>query len=308
METVLQIRNLNKSFKKRHVIKDISFDVYAGEVFGFLGSNGAGKTTTIKMIMGFLFPDSGEIIINNINLEKNYEKAMSYLGGIVENPEMYKDLSGMTNIKMYSRLHKGVTDQRIDEVVSLVGMTNRINDKVKKYSLGMKQRVGLAQALVHKPKLLILDEPTNGLDPNGIKELRDILKKLAHEEGIAVLVSSHMLSEMELMCDRVGIINNGEFLSVSNMSDFLKQVSGDCIYKISTSQVLAAKELLQNEYSDKIRETYDDYITLAVEEEEVSKVITLLATNDITILGVAKQEVSLEDAFINATGGGDQIE
>lgn len=308
METVLQIRNLNKSFKKRHVIKDISFEVYAGEVFGFLGSNGAGKTTTIKMIMGFLFPDSGEIIINNINLEKNYEKAMSYLGGIVENPEMYKDLSGMTNIKMYSRLHKGVTAGRIDEVVSLVGMTNRINDKVKKYSLGMKQRVGLAQALVHKPKLLILDEPTNGLDPNGIKELRDILKKLAHEEGIAVLVSSHMLSEMELMCDRVGIINNGEFLSVSNMSDFLKQVSGDSIYKISTSQVSAAKELLQKEFSDKIRGTYDDYIMLAVEEEEVSKVITLLATNEITILGVSKQEVSLEDAFINATGGGDQIE
>lgn len=210
MEAILSVKNLNKSFGSRSVIRNVSFDVYGGEIFGFLGPNGAGKTTTIKMIMGFLFPDSGEISICNMNLKKQYEKAMNLVGGIVENPEMYKEMTGYENLRMYARLHDGVTEARIQEVVALVGMQNRAGEKLKKYSLGMKQRIGLAQAIVHKPKLLILDEPTNGLDPAGIKELRDILKKLAHEENIAVFVSSHMLAEMELMCDRVAIIDRGQ--------------------------------------------------------------------------------------------------
>jgi len=224
-ETVLQINHLSKSFGKKKIIDDISFEVYAGEIFGFLGPNGAGKTTTIKMIMGFLSLDEGQIMINGIDMKKDYELAMSNLGGIVENPEMYKDLSGQTNLEMYGRLHNGVTKERITEVVELVGMQNRIKDKVKKYSLGMKQRVGLAQSLLHRPKVLILDEPTNGLDPSGIKELRDILKKLSHEDGVAVFVSSHMLSEMQLMCDRVGIINNGRLLGVKPIQELMEEAS-----------------------------------------------------------------------------------
>lgn len=307
MEAVLQIKNLNKSFKNRHIIKDVSLDVYAGEVFGFLGPNGAGKTTTIKMVMGFLFPDSGAISINGIDIKKNFEEAMSSLGGIVENPEMYKNLSGMTNIQMYARLHDNVTQERINEVVELVGMSNWINEKVGKYSLGMKQRVGLAQALVHNPKLLILDEPTNGLDPNGIKELRDILKKLAHEENVAVMVSSHLLNEMELMCDRVGIINHGTLISVSTVEELMKNVSGETKYRILTSQPDKAKELVIKDYSDKIREVNQFNIVMAIEEEDVSKIIALLATNGVNINGVSKCEVSLEDAFMNATGGGNII-
>lgn len=307
MEAVLKIRNLNKSFKKRHIIKNISFDVNSGEVFGFLGPNGAGKTTTIKMVMGFLFPDSGEILINDLDIKKSFEDAMAGLGGIVEIPEMYKNLSGMTNIQMYARLHENISQERIDEVVEMVGMTNWINEKVGKYSLGMKQRIGLAQALVHSPKLLILDEPTNGLDPNGIKELRDILKKLAHEENVAVMVSSHLLSEMELMCDRVGIINHGELISVSPIGEFMKQVSGETKYRILTSQVEEAKKLLEKDYADKIKEVFPSSIVMTIEEEEVSKVIALLATNGIIINGASKCEFSLEDAFMNVTGGGNII-
>ena len=154
MEPVLSLRHINKSFGKRRVINDLSFDVYPGEVFGFLGPNGAGKTTTIKMVMGFLRIDSGEVIIDGIDVKKDYEGAMSRLGGIVENPEMYKNLSGRKNLEMYARLHNKLDRHRIDEVTALVGMTERIDDKVKRYSLGMKQRVGLAQALVPGPGCL----------------------------------------------------------------------------------------------------------------------------------------------------------
>ena len=308
MSSILEIKNLNKSFKKKHIIKDLSMNIEAGEVFGFLGPNGAGKTTTIKMVMGFLFPDSGEIYINGYDLKKDYEKAMSFLGGIVENPEMYKNLTGMTNLKMYARLHENVDKNRIDEVVHMVGMSNWINEKIGKYSLGMKQRVGLAQALLHKPKLLILDEPTNGLDPNGIRELRDILKKVAHEDGVAVMVSSHLLSEMELMCDRVGIINHGELKSVNTVEELIAQVSGGSKYTIGTKQVKEAKELLDANYPNKINKVFEDKIVLEIEEEEVSKIIVLLTENKIMINGVNKTEISLEEAFLNTTGGGTEIE
>ena len=308
MSSILEIKNLNKSFKKKHIIKDLSMNIEAGEVFGFLGPNGAGKTTTIKMVMGFLFPDSGEIYINGYDLKKDYEKAMSFLGGIVENPEMYKNLTGMTNLKMYARLHENVDKNRIEEVVQMVGMSNWINEKISKYSLGMKQRVGLAQALLHKPKLLILDEPTNGLDPNGIRELRDILKKVAHEDGVAVMVSSHLLSEMELMCDRVGIINHGELKSVNTVEELIAQVSGGSKYTIGTKQVKEAKELLDANYPNKINKVFEDKIVLEIEEEEVSKIIVLLTENKIMINGVNKTEISLEEAFLNTTGGGTEIE
>ena len=177
MEAVLRVKNLNKSFGSRPVIRDVSFDVYSGEIFGFLGPNGAGKTTTIKMILGFLFPDSGEISICDLDLKKHYEKAMNLVGGIVENPELYKEMTGYENLRMYARLHDGVTEERIQEVVRLVGMQNRAGEKLKKYSLGMKQRIGLAQAIVHRPRLLILDEPTNHLDMKARETVSAYLKR-----------------------------------------------------------------------------------------------------------------------------------
>lgn len=306
-ETVLQIYNLSKSFGKKKIIDNISFEVFAGEIFGFLGPNGAGKTTTIKMIMGFLSVDEGRIVINGNDLRKNYEQAMSNLGGIVENPEMYKDLSGRTNLEMYGRLHEGVTKQRIDEVIQLVGMQNRINEKVKRYSLGMKQRVGLAQAILHHPKILILDEPTNGLDPSGIKELRDILKNLAHEEGVAVFVSSHQLAEMQLMCDRVGIIDKGRLLGVKPIHQLMEDASGGTFYRIATKQADQAESILGEAFAGKIRNKTADSIELKADTEEVPEIIRNLATNGISIFGVNKLETSLEAAFISLTGGGNSI-
>jgi ABC-2 type transport system ATP-binding protein len=183
MNPLLQLKNARKDIGKKTIIHDLSLEVFPGEVFGFLGPNGAGKTTTIRMIVGLMGITSGEVLINGISIQKDFEKAIQHVGAIVENPEMYKFLTGYQNLLHYARMAKGVTKERIDEVVKLVGLEKRIHDKVKTYSLGMRQRLGLAQALLHRPSLLILDEPTNGLDPAGIREIRDYLRKLAKEEG-----------------------------------------------------------------------------------------------------------------------------
>lgn len=206
MKTIAQLQNVTKVIKGKKIIDSLSFEVNEGEVFGFLGPNGAGKTTTIRMIVGLMKITEGDVLISGKSIQKDFAEAINEVGAIVENPELYKFLSGYQNLKHFARMHKGITEERIKEVVELVGLTSRINDKVKTYSLGMRQRLGIAQCLLHKPKLLILDEPTNGLDPAGIREIRAYIRKLAAEEGMAVIVSSHLLSEMEMMCDRIAIL------------------------------------------------------------------------------------------------------
>ncbi|MBO4327161.1 MAG: ABC transporter ATP-binding protein [Clostridia bacterium] len=309
METILKVNKLNKSFRGHHVIRDVSFEVYAGEVFGFLGPNGAGKTTTIKMIMGFVYPDSGEITICGHTLNKEYEEAMQCVGGIVESPELYKNLSGFTNLKMYGRLHPGVTDARIYEAVKLVGMEKRANEKVKKYSLGMKQRIGLAQGILHKPKLLILDEPTNGLDPAGIKELRTIIREMAAKDNTAVFVSSHLLSEMELMCDRVAIIDKGVIIGEKRV-DELKTLGTGERYDYGVSDAEAALALLREQglSAEKLSPKNGlEFITVKTEANGLPEITYKLLSAGISVYTVSREENSLEDAFINLTGGGNTI-
>ncbi len=209
MESIVVLKDVTKVIKGRKIIDNISFEVNKGEVFGFLGPNGAGKTTTIRMIVGLMGITSGDITIAGSSIKTKFEDAVRHVGAIVENPEMYKFLTGYQNLMHFARMSKGITKEKIDEVVELVGLTSRINDKVKTYSLGMRQRLGVAQCLLHDPDVLILDEPTNGLDPAGIREIRDYIRLLAREKKMAVIVSSHMLSEMEMMCDRIGIIQDG---------------------------------------------------------------------------------------------------
>ncbi len=216
---VLQLKRLMKKSQDRTIVNDLSLDIYPGEVFGLLGPNGAGKTTTIRMIVGLSTYSTGEIIIGGFNLEKQFVSAITHVGAVIENPEFYKFLSGYKNLKLFARLHHGVDDARIMEIVRMTGLEQRIHEKVETYSLGMKQRLGLAQALLHSPSVLILDEPTNGLDPEGIRELRDYLTYLAHEQGIAVFLSSHILAEMELLCDRVGIVQHGKLLEVVELKE-----------------------------------------------------------------------------------------
>ncbi|EHZ3605543.1 ABC transporter ATP-binding protein, partial [Listeria monocytogenes] len=220
-ERALQVTNLHKKIRKREIIKGISFEVMPGEVFGFLGPNGAGKTTTIRMIVGLIKPTSGTILIGGKDIRKNFTEAMRGLGSIVENPEFYTFLTGQENLAYFARMDSSIKKERIQEVTELVGLEKRINDRVSTYSLGMRQRLGIAQALLSNPKLLILDEPTNGLDPSGIHEMRDFIRALARNEGISVLVSSHLLSEIELLCDRVAIMTDGTIIKTDQVAHLL---------------------------------------------------------------------------------------
>lgn len=308
-EVVLGIAHLSKFFGKKQVLYDISFDTYAGEVFGFLGPNGAGKTTLIKTVVGHLMIDDGAISICGKTLKKDFEGAMAQVGGIIENPEFYKYMSGYDNLLQYARL-RGVSDEaRVREVVHLVGLDNRIHEKVSRYSLGMRQRLGVAQAILHRPKLLVLDEPTNGLDPAGIKDLRDILKRIAHEEGASVLVSSHLMSEMELMCDRVGIILGGRLVDVKPVDELISSTAmdkSDFVFETGNGEAVvplldfiddADKILLDNGDVEIVIPKYD-------EKERLCRINRAIVNAGIELYSVSRKENKrLEDVFIEMTGG-----
>ena len=222
-KTILKCENLNKKFGKKQILYDVSFDMNEGDILGFIGPNGAGKTTTIKLILGLQGINGGKVSINGYDIEKQFTKAIEKVGAIVENPDLYMYLTGYDNLKLVKNLYKNIDDNRIDEVVKLVKLENRIKDKVSKYSLGMRQRLGIAQAILHRPNLLILDEPTNGLDPEGIKEMRELLLELANKEKMAILISSHNLAELDNLCNKVCIIQNGKIIETSDIADIKHQ-------------------------------------------------------------------------------------
>ncbi len=207
---ILEVKNLSKSFGKRKVLKNITFDIYEGDIVGLIGPNGAGKTTLIKTILSLYKKDTGSVKICGYDNKKDLEEALSKTGSIIENPDLYQNISGRKNLKITALINDIKDKEYIEKMIKFVKLEDRIDDKVKKYSLGMKQRLGLANALIKRPKLLILDEPTNGLDPLGIKELRGILRKISREENMSILISSHILSEVENICDRILIIDEGK--------------------------------------------------------------------------------------------------
>ncbi len=308
MSKVLELKNVTKIMSNRKIVDNVSFEINSGEIFGFLGPNGAGKTTTIKMITGLLKIDEGDILISNNDVKKNFEKALSQVGGIIENPEMYGYLTGRTNLEIYGRMHGNISKERINEVIKLVKLENRINDKVKKYSLGMRQRLGVAQALLHNPKLLILDEPTNGLDPMGIKELRDTLRHLAEKEGLAVLVSSHLLSEMELMCDRVGIIDNGKIIDIKTLKDIKKQnIESLITYELEVSNYSLARKIIENDYNKISEEITVDFkenkILISCSRDEIANVNKALIMENILVYTIKPINNTLEDEFMKVTTG-----
>jgi ABC-2 type transport system ATP-binding protein len=298
VQPIVKIKNLKKDIGKKQIIKGISFDVYGGEVFGFLGPNGAGKTTTIRMLLGLISITEGEIYIKGHSITKDFEKAIVHVGGIVENPDMYKHLSGYKNLVHYARMYPGIGKEKINQVVKLVGLENRINDKVKTYSLGMRQRLGLAQALLHSPSILVLDEPTNGLDPAGIHELRNHLRNLAHKENIAIFVSSHLLSEMELMCDRVGIIQNGTLVEIQTLNEMLDEKT-NTIVTFNVSPIDNAKTCLA-EYNPVVK---GDELEISAETEDIPTIVEKLVNEKIKIYGINKSAKNLESRFLEVTGG-----
>ncbi|WP_414839705.1 ABC transporter ATP-binding protein [Carnobacterium sp. TMP28] len=294
--SVLKVSNLTKKIKKTQIIKEVSFDIKEGEILGFLGPNGSGKTTTLRMIVGLTKPTSGEITICGQSIEKDFVKAMSNVGCIIEGPDLYDYMSGYKNLELLGSMSKNVTKKDIDEAVALVGMQGRIHDKVAIYSMGMKQRVGLAQALIHKPNLLILDEPTNGLDPQGIHEFREIVKKLAKEKGIAVLISSHLISEVQLMCDRVSIINNGTIIRNASIDEVLS--TGEVVWTVDNPEKVQVVLKKRFEIDSTIN---GNELTALVDVEKLLKINRTLFDLGFEIKYVENKKRTLEDLFLTLT-------
>ena len=297
-ETILKCENLHKSFRKKEILKGVSLEIKSGDILGFIGPNGAGKTTTIKLILGLQKIGSGKVIINGFDIQKNFEKAITRVGAIIENPDLYMYLSGLDNLKLIANLYNGIDDKRINEVIKLVGLENRINDKVSKYSLGMRQRLGVAQAILHRPNLLILDEPTNGLDPEGIKDLRNLLIKLAKEENMGVLISSHNLSELESFCNRICIIKNGAIVETSDLATVKKEAS-DGNYIIEVDDAKKARMIVGD-----ISSAQDNtHLQIHADKDNIPFIIKKLVLQDIKIYEIKEDVISLEDAFFKKTGG-----
>ena len=289
---VLEVKNINKFFGKKQILKDISFDIEEGEILGFVGPNGSGKTTTIKIILGLQKASSGEVYINGDNIKENFENAIRKVGAIVESPDMYMYLSGLDNLKLVANYYN-ISHDKIDSIVEFVGLKDRIKDTVSKYSLGMRQRLGIAQAILNKPNLLIVDEPTNGLDPSGIIEFRKMLKELAKKEKMSIFISSHNLAEIENICDKVLLINEGKIVSL----DVLHEKNDKDKYKLELN---STKKLENKENIEIIDENFINYYG---EKEDIAKFIEFLVSKKIKIYSVIKDKESLEDIFIKKTGG-----
>lgn len=300
MDTIVELKNVTKVIKGRTIIDNISFQVNKGEVFGFLGPNGAGKTTTIRMIVGLITITSGDIEVGGSSIKNNFEDAVRHIGAIVENPEMYKFLTGYQNLIHYARMAKGISKEKIAETVELVGLSDRIHDKVKTYSLGMRQRLGLAQCLLHDPQVLILDEPTNGLDPAGIREIRDYVRLLAREKNLAVIVSSHLLSEMEMMCDRIGIIQNGRLIDVQLVQE-LVHGSAEISFELEVVPTDKALNLIEVHYPNVRANRSRNGLTIELPKEQIPTLIKTFVSEDIQVFAIREVAKTLEDRFLELT-------
>jgi ABC-2 type transport system ATP-binding protein len=305
-EPIVSLKNVTKRIGRKTIIDNLTFDVPQGEIFGFLGPNGAGKTTTIRMMVGLMKISEGEVLIKGKNIKSEFSEAIRHVGAIVENPEMYKYLSGYHNLVHYARMVPGVTQGTIEEVIKLVKLENRIHDKVKKYSLGMRQRLGVAQALLHNPSLLILDEPTNGLDPAGIRELRDYLRHLTRIEGITVIVSSHLLTEMELMCDRVAILQEGKLVDVKPIQELIGSSDFVQTYHIEVSSIEQSLKIIKKMIDTNDVHVVSDKIEVVTDRDMIPGILKALMLEDISVYSVQVVRQSLEDRFLEITGG-DQI-
>ncbi|MBV8518693.1 MAG: ABC transporter ATP-binding protein [Acidobacteria bacterium] len=296
-DTALVAEHLTKVIGDRTIVDDVSFALRGGEVFGFLGPNGAGKTTTIRMLVGLIAPTRGSITICGHDVRRDFERALRCVGCIVENPDLYRFMTGRENLEHFARM-LGVASGEIERVAALVNLAHRLDQRVGTYSLGMRQRLGIAQALLGDPRVLILDEPANGLDPAGIREIRELLRGLAAERGMAVFVSSHLLAEVELTCDRVAIIHKGRILKTGSVREL---ISSQRTMEFRVDDVARAHELFRARGVE--AESYDDTLVAAIDETQAPPLIAALAEQGVGVFHAREKVHTLEELFLEATGG-----
>jgi ABC-2 type transport system ATP-binding protein len=303
-EVVLRTNGLSKKFGKRWAVKDLNIEVHRGDVFSFLGPNGAGKSTAIRMILTLLRPTAGSIEIFGMDLRKNRSAILSRVCGIVEKPDFYLYLSAYKNLEILGSMTRSVRREEIMEVLDLVGLKLRAFEKVKAFSHGMKQRLGIAQALLTKPELIILDEPTTGLDPQGMKEVRGLIKKLASEKEMTIFLSSHLLSEVEMVATRMAVINRGELIAQGPVSELLDREPME--YFIQVSPLDSAVELIRKLPWAEILSVENGKIEMRMEPGQASKLNRILITNHIEVSSFYPRR-TLEDFFLKVTEGKSEI-
>lgn len=280
---ILEVNNLSKSFGNKLIIKNISFSIKEGEVVGFVGPNGSGKTTTLKLLTNLIYPDSGTIVINSYNLLKSREKALSNVSGIIENPGVYSYLTGRENLEFIRKINCK-TKEKMNSIIDYIGLSSRIDDTVKKYSLGMKQRLALGMSILCEPKLLILDEPTNGLDPTGTMEFRNLITKLSQETKVSVLISSHLLNEIDKICNSIIFIKQGELVSFKDNKN-----KNDLLYKARISNSTTISSILKNlDYILNISMQNENEILFKIKNGRLHDMLSLLAENEIKLIDIEK--------------------
>jgi ABC-2 type transport system ATP-binding protein len=297
MPPVLVASNLTKVIGKRTIVDGVSFSLSPGEVFGFLGPNGAGKTTTIRMLVGLIKPTAGNVTICGFDVRRDFEKALRNVGCIVENPDLYRFMTGRENLEHFARM-LSVPSSEIERVGERVQLAHRLDQRVGTYSLGMRQRLGIAQALLGNPRLLILDEPANGLDPAGIREIRELLRSLARDRDMAVFVSSHLLGEVELMCDRVAIIHKGALLREGSVADL---ISNRREMEFRVGDVVRASEIVREKGLPFRADT--DRLWISMDENDAPPLLAAMAAEGIAVFHAQRHVESLEEMFLQATGG-----
>ncbi|MDR3542548.1 MAG: ABC transporter ATP-binding protein [Desulfosporosinus sp.] len=296
---VLELTDLWKTIKGKDIVKGVNLTLYPSQIFGFLGPNGAGKTTTIRMIVGLIKPSKGSVSICGYSVTHDFVKALSNVGCIIESPDMYKYLTGMENLLQFAAMDKKISSQRIKDVIEMVGLQHRVNDKVNTYSLGMRQRLGIAQSILSKPKLLILDEPTNGLDPAGITEFRNLIRSLAYEEGMAVFVSSHLLLEIQQMCDVVSIIKQGSVIRTANVQAILH----DDRIEWQLNDPDKAIALLRDHWNIEAVQLKSNTLSANITQHPLNKINELFIREGIELTYCSTKQTTLEDLFLALTEG-----
>jgi len=301
-ENVIEISGLTKRFKEVLAVDELSFQVHKGDVFGFLGPNGAGKSTTIRMILSLISPTSGKIKVFGKPLTENRKEILSNVGAIVEKPDFYLYLPAIKNLEILAKISgKEVSQNRIFELLELVGLKNRAKSKVKTYSHGMKQRLGIAQALLHNPELIVLDEPTTGLDPHGMKEIRDLIIRLSKEEKKTIFLSSDILSEIELVANRMIIINKGSKIVEGEVSKLLNTNSVKVTVEVDNSEQ-AVKVLENTIWYKSIESITENKLSVNLEQKDIPTLNKYLIEKGVMVNALVPVR-SLEDYFLNITSG-----
>ncbi len=296
-QTIIKVRNLSKKFGTFEAVKNVSFTVHKGDVFGFLGPNGAGKSTTIRCLLSLISPDNGSIELFDKSLQRNRSEILANIGSIIEKPDFYKYLSAQKNLEIFARISGAdVSKKEIHEMLDFVGLGDRAKHKVKGFSHGMKQRLGIAQTLLHKPELIILDEPTTGLDPQGIIEIRNLILRLKNEQNKTILLSSHQLSEIELIANRMVIINQGRSIVEGSVDELLN--SEETMVRIEIDSVDSALELIRSRFNPaEITRTSAKELEVLISKNRIPDLTKELVFAGFTIHAVEPKR-KLEDYFI----------